>query len=86
MPRVPGSGRAKGTPNKVTAKVKEAIEKAFELEGGVDYLRSVAQSDPRTFCGLLKELIPRDLNLEAGPTLAEILKAVTGTEEKESDD
>ncbi len=83
--RPAGAGRSKGVPNKLTTKVKDAIEKAFDEEGGVEYLRGIAKSDPRTFCGLLKEIIPKDVTLEAGSTLAEILKTITGGEE-ESDD
>ena len=42
----PGSRRKKGVPNKVTADVREAILKAFDLAGGVEYLCAVAREDP----------------------------------------
>jgi hypothetical protein len=57
-PPAAGKGRKKGTPNKLTRDVKEAIMKAFELEGGVDYLRAVAKKDAKTFCALLGKVIP----------------------------
>jgi hypothetical protein len=46
-------GRKKGTSNKFTKNVREAILAAFEEAGGVDYLRRVAKEDPKTFCTLL---------------------------------
>jgi hypothetical protein len=54
----PGSRRKKGVPNKVTAEVREAILKAFDLAGGVEYLCAVAREDPKAFCALLGKLIP----------------------------
>jgi hypothetical protein len=44
-----GAGRKKGSPNKLTADVKAAIMAAFDEVGGVDYLKTVATTDPRTF-------------------------------------
>jgi hypothetical protein len=54
-------GRTKGTPNRLTAAVKDAILVAFETVGGEDYLVRVARSDPRTFCTLLGRLLPSEL-------------------------
>jgi hypothetical protein len=45
-----GAGRKKGSPNKLTAYVKAAIMAASDQVGGVEYLKNVAQTDPRTFC------------------------------------
>lgn len=53
-----GSGRKKGTPNKLTADLKAAILGALEASGGQDYLEKVALSDPRTFCALLGKVLP----------------------------
>jgi hypothetical protein len=64
-------GRAKGTPNKITLSVREAIERAFDKLGGTDYLVHVGQSDPRTFCALLSKLLPTRLsNADGSPLLA----------------
>ena len=57
-------GRAKGTPNKATVKVKEAILNAFEEVGGEKYLVGVAKSDPRTFCTLLGKVMPAEMKHE----------------------
>jgi hypothetical protein len=51
-------GRKRGTPNKITRNVREAILAAFEEAGGVDYLRTVAKEDPKTFCTLLGKTMP----------------------------
>jgi hypothetical protein len=53
------TGRAKGTPNKVTVQVKEAIIRAFDEVGGHAYLVAVARQEPRAFCTLLSKLLPR---------------------------
>ena len=57
-------GRTKGTPNKATVKVKEAILNAFEEVGGESYLVLVAKSDPRTFCTLLGRVMPAEMKHE----------------------
>jgi hypothetical protein len=49
---------------KLTIDVKEAIAKAFELSGGVDYLVQVARDDPRVFCALLQKIIPTEVKAE----------------------
>ena len=54
----PGPGRPKGSTNKVTRTLKEAILQAFDEVGAVDYLVSVAREDPRTFCALLGKVLP----------------------------
>lgn len=57
-------GRKKGTPNKITKTVTEAIDAAFVKVGGADYLARVAESDPRAFCALLGKRLPKDVNLD----------------------
>jgi len=54
------TGRAKGTPNKMTVQVKEAIIRAFDEVGGHAYLVAVAREEPRAFCALLSKLVPRN--------------------------
>ena len=71
-------GRAKGTPNKATVKVKEAILNAFEEVGGEKYLVIVAKEDPRTFCTLLGKVMPAEMKhaveiIEPPRTAKEIL-------------
>jgi hypothetical protein len=64
-------GRAKGTPNQLTASIKDAIQNAFEELGGTSYLVHVGRTDPRTFCALLGKLLPTKLaNADGSPLLA----------------
>ncbi len=57
-------GRPKGTPNKVTATVKEMFIGAAEGMGGMNRLVAWAKEDPaneRVFWGLVARLIPIDV-------------------------
>lgn len=69
-------GRAPGSPNKLTASVKAAIEGAFNAVGGADYLVDVAKSDPKTFCALLGKVLPMQVTGEGGTALA--IQVITG--------
>lgn len=69
MARPKTGGRQKGTPNKVTAAVKDAVCIAFNEVGGADYLVMIAKSDPRTFCALLGKVIPLDVAVAGSMTL-----------------
>jgi hypothetical protein len=55
-------GRRKGTPNKVTRVLKDAILLALEEAGGdggaVAYLRSQANLSPGAFLGLVGKVLP----------------------------
>ena len=77
MPRgaAPGErrgGRQKGTPNKTTKILKDAILQAAE-EVGVDgegsgglvgYCKMVAVASPQAFCGLLGKVLPTQLSTD----------------------
>ena len=64
------TGRAKGTPNKTTALLKDAILKAAEQAGGkeklVGYLRAQAIANPGPFLALLGKVLPMQLTGEGG--------------------
>lgn len=65
------TGRQKGTVNKLTVSIREAIENAFTELGGASYLVHVGRNDPRTFCALLSRLLPTKLaNADGSPLLA----------------
>lgn len=53
-----GKGRPRGSLNKTTKAIKDAVHEAFERAGGVDYLLTLANEDPRTFCILVGKVIP----------------------------
>jgi hypothetical protein len=72
------TGRAKGTPNKSTAALKDAVLKAAELEGQdgagkgklVGYLRRVAKEDVKAFAGLLGKVLPMQVvGSDGGPVI-----------------
>jgi hypothetical protein len=47
---------------------------ALRKAGGVEYLVAVAKEHPPAFMGFLAKCMPRELNIEAGPTLLDALK------------
>ena len=64
-----GKGRKKGTPNKTTALLKDAILKAAEQagnkvgdEGLVSYLVQQAEENPNAFMPLLGKVLPMQVN------------------------
>lgn len=57
-----GKGRVKGTPNKLTQTVKEAIELAFNNVGAHEYLERMADAEPKAFLALLGKVIPQQIN------------------------
>lgn len=58
------TGRKKGTPNKTTALLKDAILKAAQVAGGgdkdglVNYLTNQARENPTPFMSLLGKVLP----------------------------
>jgi hypothetical protein len=65
-------GRQKGTPNKLTVGIKDALRTAFTEAGGVEYLVGVAKEEPRVFCSLLAKLLPSKGELPSGGVEAEV--------------
>lgn len=64
-----GKGRVKGTPNKTTALLKEAIIKAAEAVGEdgngkgalTGYCTFLAKAEPKAFAGLLGKVLPMQI-------------------------
>ena len=54
-------GRKKGTPNRVTRAVKDALMQSFDEVGGVVYLNRLAEIDPKAYSTLLGKVIPAEL-------------------------
>lgn len=76
------TGRAKGTPNKTTALLKDAILAAAELAGGEDtesskggligYLKAQAVANPGPFMALLGKVLPTQLTgKDGGPIVTD---------------
>jgi hypothetical protein len=62
-------GRQKGTPNKLTADVKEMVLKALAQAGGVDYLYQRSQDEPKAFLALVGRILPMQVTGEDGGAL-----------------
>lgn len=58
------AGRTKGTPNKTTVAVKEAMLLAFEGLGGVPALIEWAKVNPTEFYKLYSKLLPLQVNAD----------------------
>lgn len=58
-------GRARGTPNKVTKSVKDALLTAFRQVGGQRAFTKWARENPAVFYGLMAKLLPAELSVSA---------------------
>jgi hypothetical protein len=67
----PGPGRPKGTPNRISGNLREAIQDSFNKLGGEKWLLELAKKDPRTFAGLLAKILP-DANKSELPPIPTI--------------
>lgn len=81
----PGPGRPKGSPNKTTALLKEAIIKAAEGVGSdgtgkgelTGYCEFLARTEPKAFAGLLGKVLPMQVTGEDGGAIqVQIIKRV----------
>lgn len=74
LPPNAGKGRKVGSPNKVTASIKQMVEQALIGAGGVEYLMERAQ-DPRTasaFLSLVGKVLPIQVTgANGGPVVFE---------------
>lgn len=59
-------GRTKGTPNKLTANVKQMVLDALEESGGVAYLVNQATTNPTAFMTLVGKVLPTQVTGEDG--------------------
>lgn len=57
-------GRQKGTPNKMTKNVKEALAQAFDEIGGVPSLVMWGRENPEEFYKLWVKLLPTEVKAE----------------------
>lgn len=72
------TGRAKGTPNKTTALLKDAILKAADKAGGqaglIGYLEVQAIANPGPFLALLGKVLPMQVTGEDGGAIKSEVK------------
>lgn len=64
-PKAPGSGRKKGTQDKSTRLVKQALHEAFEELGGVAALVRFGKTHPAEFYRLWARMAPLQVNFDA---------------------
>ena len=83
MPPNAGKGRPKGSVNKTTALLKDAILKAAENAGNkvgdaglVSYLEQQAEENPGPFMALLGKVLPMQVTGEDGGAIS--IQVVTG--------
>lgn len=57
-------GRKKGTPNKLTVSVKEALSDAFDDLGGIESLVAWGRANPDDFYKLWVKLLPNEVKAE----------------------
>ena len=57
------AGRKKGVANKITVELKEMIVTALDRVGGIEYLEKQALISPTAFLGLVKAIIPKDVQV-----------------------
>lgn len=78
MPPAAGQGRKKGSRNKTTVLLKEAIEESFGNVGGAEYLTKMALQEPKAYLTLLAKILPAkieaDINVFQGAELVERLQ------------
>ena len=73
-PPAAGRGRVKGTPNKTTALLKDAIIRAAEAagedkngkDGLIGYCTFLAKEEPKAFAQLLGKVLPMQISGEGG--------------------
>ena len=82
-PGIKTGGRKKGTPNKTTALLKDAILQAATNAGGGDltnYLQVQATENPGPFMSLLGKVLPMQVTGEDGGPLQVVFKTVYDTD------
>ena len=78
IPPAAGQGRKRGSKNKTTVLIKEAIEESFANVGGAEYLTQMAMIEPKAYLTLLAKILPAkieaDINVFQGNQLVERLQ------------
>ena len=78
-------GRQKGTLNKTSALLKDAVLEAADTAGGkeglVGYLRVQARENPVAFMGLLGKLVPSQISAEVTQRVATVTADIMTPEE-----
>ena len=77
--RRPGSGRKKGTPNKLTTAFKQAVQNVYGAIGGDGAFAKWARENPTEFYKIAARLIPHEVNANVThEPIRQLLAAVDG--------
>lgn len=79
-PPAAGKGRPKGATNKLTRTIKEAIEQAFDMAGGAEYLARMADEQPAAFMTLLGKVLPTQVQADIDVTSRDITVTIKRAE------
>lgn len=77
-------GRVKGTPNKVTADVRQMVLEALSMAGGAEYLLNQAFENPAAFMTLVGKVLPLQVNANVDATTSYVIRAPTPIEDAQS--
>lgn len=70
-----GPGRPKGSPNKISAQLKDMILNALDKAGGEDYLQRQAEENPTAFLSLIGKVLPMQVTGgNGGPIVVELVR------------
>lgn len=67
-------GRQKGTPNKTTLAVKEALSQCFDEMGGIQSLRDWGKENPTEFYKLWVKMLPTEIKAEVSAEIEPVGK------------
>lgn len=85
-PPAAGKGRPKGSVNKVTKTIREAIEASFDKVGGADYLARMAEEQPTAYMTLLGKVLPAHMNISTKDTgFKLVVERVSAADKPEAD-
>jgi hypothetical protein len=71
-----GKGRPKGSVNKITRDVREAVLQSFEIVGGAQYLAEQARANPTAYLSLVGKVLPLQVQGDLAGKMT--LQIVTG--------
>lgn len=71
-------GRQKGTPNKTTVAVKEALNTVFANVGGVEAMTTWAQANETEFYKLYAKMLPQEVKADVSLGLETLLDSIDG--------
>lgn len=60
-------GRKKGTANKLTVNIKDAVLEAFDILGGPSWIVATARDNPQLMVQLLGKVIPTGVQVSGDP-------------------